>query len=155
MPTIDAEYCEAVMCGGITQAEAGIANLYECARMGFTGARPCTDDSCRFYTTAMEERGNGCGTPIPPAPAMPWAPPLTMDDDGLEDPAAPPPQLPAITPYNLTPPMPSITAPVNFGPSSNPVSTDTAACQFSTWVDQNPVMALIALAGLALLVAKK
>lgn len=157
MAMIDQSYCRQIQCGAITQAEAGALDLFECASAGYVGARPCTDPLCKPYLQAMAERGNGCGTALPQGPPMPVAPPVMLDSDSSDsavDEATPAPPLPPITPWNLTPPMPSITAAVNFGPSTNPVAESGLACQFATWVDANPLLAVGVLLGFAVVLRK-
>jgi len=156
MPIIDQSYCRQIQCGAITQAEAGVLDLYECAAAGFSGARGCTDPLCEPYLPRMAERGNGCGTAMADAPPLPVPPPIMLDADSSEsaiEQASPAPKLPPITPWNLTPPMPSITAAVNFGPSTNPPAED-AACGFAQWVDGNPLLAMGLLAAFALMLKR-
>lgn len=110
---------------------------YWCGFWGRYGNIPCTSDQCAPYRSAAPNCNMVVPTPQAPNPPQPT-------------PAQAPPTL---TPQNIIQPLPNITianAPV-------PVQTESPSCwcQVNDFINENPLMALFALAGVALLVLPK
>jgi hypothetical protein len=136
-----ADTCRAIMCGAVTQAQAGRELVYECAAAGMVGALPCTSPRCE----GVENLGPGCN-PFPAPPAdIPVNDLTPFHPDMLADQPIEVINQTPITPYNLVTPLPSITNNLpDAGPESNP-----AGCGFAGWVSDNPLLA----AGLVLAAA--
>jgi hypothetical protein len=159
----------------MSQQEAGLAALEECAEAGFVGARGCDDPSCEPYGQEMRARGACSATTYEQIPGVqivdevlveipPLHPQMIPYDyyrQGGGGPAAmtflPASETHAVTrldPITLVAPMPSITplspqAVGDLGPAEGPL------CGFNRWVDANPVLAAGLALGAYLLLSRK
>ena len=161
----DQSTCQQIICGAITQAEAGIPLMLDCAQSGYVGAQPCNADVCQPWIDQIEANmGGPCpGTgapaiadnapnPLPdyvimntPAPAP--VTPAPVHDQPQFNPA-PAPVAPAITPTTLLMPLPSITQPHNL-PSMNPANQQVTGygggmdwCSINSAIMNSPGLAL-------------
>jgi len=125
------QLCQRIVCGAVSQAEAGLDALWECSQAGYAGALPCSHPVCRPYMDELRARG------MCPAPeeymervveALPLHPPVQPDEG---EPPLPP--VDRITPAGLVAPMPSMQV------AQAPITG--AYCQFMSWVEANQCLA--------------
>lgn len=153
----DAQFCQRVICGAVSQAEAGLQALWECSQAGYVGALPCSHPDCQPYLAELRSRG------MCPAPyrepenvveVLPLHPPVQPDQGELPLPpvervfpterAAP---VERILPIDLVAPMPSIVV-----HSARPVPEAAVAgrgyyCEFMQWVSANQTLAAACVIG--------
>jgi hypothetical protein len=77
----DAQLCQRIVCGAVSQAEAGMPALYECSQAGYAGALPCTHPDCRPYLAELRAKGVCGGGGLDVAEVLPLHP-ETQPDDG-------------------------------------------------------------------------
>lgn len=109
--------------------------LQWCALSGQAAAFPCSDVQCAPYAGLLN-----CDPPALPAIAT-AAPPTVQ------------PELPVLTPANITQPLPDITAAVAPTPIVTP--SDSLWCVLNGAIAENPMLAVLALAGVAVLLWPK
>jgi len=126
MRSIDEQYCADIKCGRITQAEAGLEDLYDCSVAYGPGV------------------GGDCGIVHAPAalpiPTMIPAP-LTPAERGQP-----------LTPQTLTQPLPDITQ--AFVDIEREQSQPSLFCSINRFVGDNPLIAILGL-GLTFLVFRR
>lgn len=54
---VDAELCNRIICGTLSQQDVGLDTIYACAQAGFQGAKPCTHPDCQKYLSEAIGRG--------------------------------------------------------------------------------------------------
>lgn len=113
----DAQLCQRIVCGAVSQAEAGPDALLACSEAGYVGALPCTHPDCQPYLSEMQARGM-CGGGMDVAEVLPLHPTTQPDDD--EQPGPP-------VPMNL--------------PAGEMTAWRTPYCRAMEWVSGNPCMA--------------
>jgi hypothetical protein len=170
--TADQTTCQQIICGAITQAQAGIPLMLDCADNGFVGAEPCNADVCSPWLDQIETNmGGPCPGNNPavvgPAPVDNTPNPLpTYVIKNTPPVINPVPNqtstrtgTPTITPTTLLTPLPSITQP-HVLPSINPAgntgfgwSGGNTWCAINTYLDNNPMAALAIVAGAYLLLS--
>lgn len=127
---VDANSCGRIICGFMTQAEAGFDFLYACSRAGYVGAAAgCADPWCEPYQQTGDCEGEGMREPLPeynPPPG--W--------DAIPFPHTPIAEDPV---QSLTPPFPSIVPPIQPAPILGPSWPEQ--CGFRSWVDGHKVLA--------------
>ena len=122
--------CNQIICGFITQAEAGPDLLYACAREGHVGVRPgCADSLCRSIS------GGKCQTPPVLEPRQEYVQPPTANTLPFSFPRP----TPVRDPRALTPPLPSITPARR---PEMPLTRGYGDCGFAGWVDNNKGLAV-------------
>jgi hypothetical protein len=120
------DYCERIVCGIVTQQEAGWDNLLACSQAGYQGAKPyCHPDCAPYYAEIAKRYGYFCAG-VPKAEAIAYQPP-------------------AVHVKALTPVLPSITSYARGEATTSPL------CQFQGWVSRNRCLAAAIVVGLALL----
>lgn len=132
---VDAQTCGRVICGFMTQPEAGFDLLYACSRAGFVGAQPgCTSKWCEPYAGPGECNAGETVQPLPDYyPESGW--------DAIPFPTTPIQFAPV---QSLTPPFPSITPQPPFTGTIQQIQPPS--CGFSGWVNDHPVLAVAAIA---------
>ena len=60
-PEPDASTCEQIQCGAISQTQAGMQLIMDCANAGYSGARSCSDPLCSPWTSRIP----GCASGAP------------------------------------------------------------------------------------------
>jgi len=117
------QLCQRIVCGAVSQAEAGLDALWECSEAGHVGVLPCTHPDCRPYMDELRAKGICSGGEYDDsAPAVTEVLPLhptTQPDDG-EQPGPP-------VPVNL--------------PAGEMTPWRTPYCRVMEWVAGNPSMA--------------
>ena len=129
------EVCNQIICGFISQGQAGADLLYACSQAGHVGTRPgCADSMCKAISG-----GRCAGTPTL-GPRKTYLQPPTANTFPFNFPEP----LQVLDPRALTPPLPSITTP-RIPITAAPGSTGelSGVCGFSQWVDQNKGLAAI------------
>jgi hypothetical protein len=164
---VTADYCQRIICGAVSQREAGYDDLLECSRLGYVGAQPCNAPECAPYLDEIiATQGGACGAypggevATPAAPVDVGAAAAAEEYQGI----APIPvmitDIPAIyrapkplTTASVMPVMPTIISrPPTHIEGSYPGGIPTTWCGFNWWVGQNPWLAAgAALLGFALL----
>lgn len=126
------EVCNRIICGFISQAQAGPDLLYACSQTGHVGARAgCADPVCRSISYG------DCPSPVVTEPRPEYIQPPTANPLPFIMPE--PTQI--VDPGALTPPMPTIT------PMRRPVApvAMTNDCGLAGWLDENKLLALAGL----------
>ena len=130
------EVCNQIICGFLSQGQAGADLLYACAEAGHVGTRPgCQDAMCRSIS------GGLCDGPVITEPRQRYVQPPTANSLPFSFPEP----VQVVDPRALTPPMPSITpvrAPLTAAPGTS--TTDLLGmCAFNQWVDRNKGLAAV------------
>lgn len=133
---IDPAYCQKVRCGEISQAQAGVANLYACAVGGMVGV---TGD-CTLPTTTDT-------TAIAVTYAAPHELPYTQTHTDMpysinsyNNPETIPDNIHDLTPMDLVAPLPTIIP--NNPDIIYPTNTRSGCDTVTSFVNNNPLMAL-------------
>jgi hypothetical protein len=116
--------CLAYQCGA---DPTNTAALEWCSFWNQAAALPCSDPQCDPVRALLN-----CTPPIV-APSHPAGPPVIPALPGV----------PTLTPLSITQPLPDITATLGPVPVSDPW------CEFNTWLNANPLLAVGILAGTA------
>jgi hypothetical protein len=177
--TLDQTTCEKIQCGAIPASVLndpaniqpnGLPLRAACSAAGWagpSGGRFCSDPVCTPWKDLIMASGWGQGLEccvqaggtwgadgtctMPTAAPMPTMTTTVMPSITDTANTAPPPVAPTLTPTILTQKMPSI---VNPAPAV--VSAPVCPNGFASWINDNPVLAMVGLAGLAyLLLGKK
>jgi hypothetical protein len=130
------DYCERIVCGIVTQQEAGWDNLLACSQAGFQGVKPyCHPDCAPYYDEIAARYGYFCAS-VPKTEVIAYQPP-------------------AVHVKSLAPALPSMIALARVnGIGEEATVTEragSALCAFQDWVSQNPYWAAAAVIGAALL----
>jgi hypothetical protein len=144
--TADQETCQQIQCGAITQEQAGVALLQACSAAGYVGARTCNDPVCVPFNLCPPAAAASApsGTPGPAASTVPMPSATTAVMPSITNTAQVVAPMQVITPSGMQQRMPQI---VNPAPAVMP----GPACDnsFASWVNDNPLLAIGALAALA------
>jgi hypothetical protein len=128
--------CAPYQCGVDRNNAAAIFWCGYWGQEGFGGAKPCMSPDCAPYRSLIP----GCNI-VQPSPLAPDAP--------VPVPMFPPPVL---TPANIVQPLPDITQ----ANQHVPITTDTSClCAISSMINNNPLIAVLALVGATALLSRK
>lgn len=131
----DAELCQRVRCGALSQADVGAQALYECSRDGYVGVLSCNHADCAPYLDEMRAAGV-CADPNAArvVEVLPLHP--AMQPDPGQMPMAP---VKVNLPRWETPGVKTVNPPVadpGWGQGRG------TWCQAMGWVDANPCLAV-------------
>lgn len=165
---VDRQLCEKIICGAVSQMDAGMDTLLECSVAGWVGVKPCNHADCRQYEIP------GCPTarqPViavvpeqPPSVFRPVVQPVTQlamqsvyeqqpppsifEPPSIFDPVEQPlpteklQPLLAVEPQSLTPISIAPMFPTIVSRPPQPVTEQGPLCQFNGWVDAHPFLAV-------------
>lgn len=128
-----AQLCQRIICGALSQAEAGPQALYECSRDGYVGVLPCSHPDCRPYLSEMQARGMCTAAALEPERVfelLPLHPPVQPDEGG--PPLPPVARMPSVVPPQRMP---------RFEPQTVQAPLENSYCQFMNWVAANQCLA--------------
>jgi hypothetical protein len=146
--------CLAIQCGAVTQGQAGVSKLYDCANAGYVGVKSGREPECQQFNLAP----TNVNTP-PPSIITPPPTPLTVTDLALVTPSiaiAPVPELWACrmgkeSQKYVGPWMPVTDTTVVSAASPLEQTMGSVVqswfCTAGAWADDNPILALAAVAG--------
>lgn len=164
----DQTICQQIICGAITQAQAGIPLMLECAEAGYIGAQPCNADVCQPWVDDIEANmGGACpgNVPVDNAPnPLPEYVTVNVPPTPIRDTfTSPVSTIPTMTPESLLIPLPSITQPHRV-PSMIPRNPQQfndgdggglSWCGINQYVSDNPIAAALVVTGVYLLLSNK
>ncbi len=116
----DAELCQRIRCGALSQSAAGDQALYECSQAGYAGVLGCGHPECAPYLGELRAAGV---CPDPEAGRVAEVLPLhpAVQPEEGEKPGEP---------VKINPPV-----------AEPRQGAETVWCQFMAWVDANPCLA--------------
>ena len=139
---VDPQFCQRVVCGAVSQSEAGPAALWACSEAGYAGALGCTHPTCLPYMDELRAKGVCGGEPeaayTGPAPGAVYTPavfealplrPETQPDEG----ELPGPPVETGLPGGETVALRTA--------AHGTVALRTAYCRAMAWVHANPCIA--------------
>lgn len=118
----DAELCQRIRCGAVSQDEVGPEALYECSAAGYNGVLSCNHPDCAPYHAEMVAAGICAGMEAARVTEVLPIRPAVVPDPG-ERPGAP---------VSINPPV----ADPGWGQGRG------MWCQAMGWVDANPCLAV-------------
>lgn len=153
----DKSICQQISCGAITQAQAGIPLLLDCAESGYTGVLPCSSDTCRPWLNAIETNMGGPCPGLNPAAEPPSNAPNPLPEYVIMHKTSTNPKVlgPTITATSLLAPLPSITQPhvvpvfgaPDTGANNGDGGVNATWCDINAYIADYPIVAAAIVAG--------